>query len=108
MATEYWYINSDNYVKLNDLTDVKSGLPDFGATVVMTMYKVSDDQTVHADLIGVSLDPMDSAGAGDYDGVLPKSGMASLADDTKYYLEVTVTGTTYDIVLREERRAKYY
>lgn len=101
---KYWFIDSDNYVKLIGLRDAKTLAYDNAATVTMTLYKESDDVAVTGviDLVLAYV----AASDGDYEGTIPDT--ITLSDMVKYYLLITVDGTTYQLKLKYTRTASYY
>lgn len=95
-----WWIKSDNYVTLSDLTDVKTGSKITSGTITMTLYDSEDSPVSGAVAIALS-----HISDGDWDGTIPDT--ITLVDGDEYYLLITVDASS-DVTLKIDRLAGYY
>ena len=103
MPDEYFYITTDNVLRVRNLKDVISESYINDATITATLYKASDDSVVSgAQDISISYV---SDTDGDYAGEIPDT--VTLVAGTEYYALITITGSGYKTTVKVTRTAAY-
>ena len=101
MMQEYWWIDSDNLVKLTNLHDALTGNAINDATVSAVFKDAAGSTLAEFDLTYVT----DSNG--DYAGEIPND--VGMAEGSSYTLTVTaVNGDDFKLVQRKTLEAAYY
>jgi hypothetical protein len=96
-------LNEDNDIVLQGLKESYSGDWVNDATVTAVVKSV-----LGATVIGTMTMPYQAGTDGDYVGVIDKTNAATLAENTVYYVEVTIRSAPADGFRRFRRTAKYH
>jgi hypothetical protein len=102
MSLEILAINSDNLVRLDNLTNASSGAAINNATVTFTLKDSTG--AVFGGLLNIAM-PYVAASSGRYEGVIPNN--AALVLNSFYTIEVTAVSAAQQIFRKLSCIAKY-
>ena len=98
----YWYLDSDNVIKLIGVKNAYTDAYVNGGTIVGKLFNEANVQQ-GTDVTFTYINGTD----GDWVGRFPYGEAGSLVVDTNYYMEITITSGGYQGVLRVHRVAAY-